>query len=240
MVSINGKNLSEFGAKMQSYPVISSCGVDVGVFQGSDRSSLQMLHNRRGMKTLHCAIDFFGSNHERTLNQSSFEAEFLGTEPVVLDIGDGFWYGAILTKIEEPSTESELITTAEYEFAVTRHKGGEIVAEVVPNDAVIFCQSNVAKTDCVVRVLFEKMGGAVNTLIQLNGSEFALAEELTGDLVIDGVNKVFTMGGQNVAGALVWTDFPFLVPGKNQLSLSVGGVLVSQKTALVSYTPTFL
>lgn len=240
MATVNGRNLSEFGAKMQSYPILSACAVDVGVFQGAERSSLQMLHNRRGMRTLRCTVDFYGSNYERSLHQSEFDAQFLGVEPVILDFGDGFWYRAILTKIGDPETVAELITTVEYEFAVTRHRGAEITAEVVPNDAAILCHSNVAKTDCVVRVLFDQMGGATNTVVQLNGLSFTIADTLTGDLVIDGINKVFTMDGKNVAGKLIWTDFPFLVPGINSLSLFVQGVVVGKKAARISYTPTFM
>lgn len=240
MVNVNGRDLTLYGAKMQSYPVISSSNVDVGVFQGADRSSLQMLHNRRGMRKMQCVIDFFGSNYERTLHRSEFEALFLGLEPAIMDIGDGFWYKAILSKIAETETVDELFTSVEYEFAVSRHRGGEIVAKVVPNDAMILCQSNVAKTDCVIRVLFENMERATNVLVQLNGLMFSFGEELTGDLVIDGANKVFTMGGKNVAGSLLWTDFPFLIPGENRLHMAVQGVPVSYKSAQISYTPTFL
>ena len=240
MATVNGINLEQFGAKMLSYPVISACAVDMGVFQGVNRSSLQLLHNRRGLRKLHCAIDFFGSNYDRTMHQSDFDALFLGGEPVVIDIDDGFWYRAVLAKIGDPSTRSELITTIKYEFYVTRHRGSEITAAVIPNDAVIFCQSNVARTDCVIRILYDQMGGASNVLVELNGLRYSFGEMMTGDLVIDGVNKMFTMAGENVAEKLRWTDFPFLVPGDNVISLSIDGVVVSWKSASVTYTPTFL
>lgn len=240
-VMIAGHELSEFCAKMQSYPEFSSCEVVSGVFQGADRSSLQLLHNRRGSRFLTCRIDFFGKdNYERTLHQSEFEALFLGAEPVAIDIGDGFWYWAALTEIGEPETQYELITTVEYKFQVSRHRGKEITASVVPNDAVILCHSNVAKTDCIIRVLLEQMGGAKQVLVELNGLQWGYEPEMDGDLVIDGVNKIFTVNGKNVGGAMSWTDFPYLVPGENLLSLSVQGVVVSKKAAQISYTPTFL
>ncbi len=240
-VRIAGHDLNQFHAKMQSYPEISSAEVISGAFQGVDRSSLQMLHNRRGGKTLRCRIDFFGKdNYERTMHQSEFEALFLGNEPVQIDIGDGFWYRAVLIKIGEPETQYELITTVEYEFQVTRHRGMEITASVIANDAVILCQSNVKKTDCVIRVLYEKMGSAKNVEVSLNGLKWFYAPSVKGDIVIDGVNKIFSVGSKNVGSLMSWTDFPFLVPGENVLRLSVEGVVVGKKAALISYTPTFL
>lgn len=240
-VRIAGRDLSDFFAKMQSYPEISSAEVVTGVFQGADRSSLQLLHNRRGSSFLTCRIDFFGKdNYERTLHQSEFEALFLGSEPVCIDIGDGFWYRAVLIQIGEPETQYELITTVEYKFQVSRHRGKEITASVVPNDAVILCHSNVAKTDCIIRVLFEQMGSARQVLVELNGLQWSYEPEIDGDIVIDGVNKLFTVNGKNVGSTMSWTDFPYLVPGENLLNLSVQGVVVGKKAAQISYTPTFL
>lgn len=240
-VKIAGRDLNEFHAKMQSYPEISSAEVLSGVFQGANRSSLQLLHNRRGSRFLTCRIDFFGKdNYTRTMHQSEFEALFLGAEPVEIDIGDGFWYRAALTEIGEPETQYELITTVEYKFQVSRHRGEAITASVIPNDAVVFCHSNVEKTDCVIRIPFEEMGGAKQVLVELNGLHWDYEPEMDGDLVIDGVNKIFTVNGKNVGSAMSWTDFPYLVPGANLLRLSVQGVVVSKKAAQISYIPTFL
>jgi len=63
---------------------------------------------------------------------------------------------------------------------------------------------------------------------------------IDGDIVIDGVNKIFTVGSKNVGSLMLWTDFPYLVPGENVLRLSVEGVVVGKKSAQISYTPTFL
>lgn len=240
-VMVAGRELSEFCAKMQSFPKISACEVDTGIFQGVNRSSMQLLHNRRGVRYMDCKIDFFGrDNYERTLHQSEFEALFIGAEPVAIDICDGFWYRAILTEIGDTYTERELITTVEYRFQVTRHRGPQIKTQVVPNDATIFCQSNVARTDCVIRVLFDGIGSAVNTVVWLNGLAWSYAPELTGDIILDGVNKTFTVNGKNATSNISWKDFPFLVPGANLLQVSVDGAVIGRKSAEIIYTPTFL
>ena len=137
-------------------------------------------------------------------------------------------------------TERELITTVEYRFRVARHRGPQISAYVVPNDAKIFCQSNVARTDCIVRILYDNLAEARNTVIYLNGLAWSYAPVLTGDIVLDGVTKTFTVDGKNATSKIVWEDFPFLVPGENKISVSVNGVVVSHKSAEIIYTPTFL
>lgn len=240
-VTVAGHELSEFCAKMQSYPKIGASAIDTGIFQGVNRSSMQLLHNRRGVRYMDCKIDFIGQdNYERTLHQSEFEALFLGSEPVSIDIGDGFWYSAVLTEIGDTYTERELITTVEYRFRVARHRGPQISAQVVPNDASIFCQSNVERTDCIIRVLYQNLGGAERTVIQLNGLEWSYEPALTGDIILDGVNKTFTVAGKNVTSKIAWEDFPYLIPGENTINVLVNGVVVGNKNAEVIYTPTFM
>lgn len=239
-VMIGGHVLPEYCAKMQSYPVISSCAVDTGVFQGADRSSLQLLHNRRRTRYLTCKIDFYGrDNYLRTLHQSEFEALFLGTEPVRIDIFDGFWYRAVLVEIGGMTTDHELVTTVEYRFQVTRHRGEEISAQVIPNNAKVWCHSNVAKTDCVIRLPETSYVG--NSLyIRLNGTEWSYDKPLNGDLILDGINKIFTVGSVNATNQITWTDFPYLVPGENNLVVAVEGIVVANHAATLTYTPTFL
>lgn len=239
-VTVAGRLLSEFDAKMQSYPKIESCETDVEIFQGVNRSSMQLLKNRRGSREMTCRIDFFGrDSFARTLHQSEFEALFLSSAPVEIDIGDGYFYRAVLVNTGAPQTQSEYITTLEYTFRVTRHTA-EVTASVIADDATIFCASNVPKTDCVVRLLFVQMGGATDIILSLNGLQWSFGPEMTGDLVFDGVNKIFTMGGKNVTNQVGWTDFPYLTPGENTLSLSVQGVGIDIRHAEISYTPTYL
>lgn len=242
MVTVAGRKLSEFQAKMQSYPVIGSCAVDVEIFQGVNRSSMQALHNRRGARYLDCYIDFMGrSNFERTMHQSEFEALFLKSEPVEIDIGDGFWYRAILTQIGGSQTEGEYITTVSYRFQVTRHRGPEIVTQSILSDTKIFCQSNVACTDCVIQIPYSsKIAEMERMSVYLNGLEWQYTSAVDGEIVLDGINKIFTVNGENVTNQFYWSDFPYLISGENQLSVSVNGWVIGDIPVNVIYTPTFL
>lgn len=238
-VTINGRTLAEFHAKMHAYPQISSCDIDVEIFQGADRSSIQLLQNRRGGRHLTCRIDFIDpDNAVRTQYQSEFEAMFLGRCPAILDIGDGYFYRAVLMSVKEGGTEGELITTVEYCFRVTRHRD-VVCISLVPNAAAMYCLSNVAKTDCVIRVPSAHIFGAPDLTVWLNGASWHYSPEIGGDMVLDGVNKIFTVGGKNVTNRMEWENFPYLVPGANRITVSTAGVVLSSAVE-IAYTPTFL
>lgn len=239
--TINGRRLSEFCAKMQSYPVISSCTVETEIFQGSRRSSIQLLSNRRGERYLECVIDFFGNNADRTRNMSEFEAQLTGSEPILIDINDGYFYRAICTKVGNPSTVREVVTSVQYRFRVTRHRN-TVTGLALTNDQMIYCDSNVERTDCTLTIKYDRMLGASDVDITLNGLSWSFSETVTGDLVLDGIHKVFTMGGDNISGksAFTWFDFPYLIPGRNVIGLSIQGVVPYGQVAEISYTPTFL
>nr|DAT26651.1 MAG TPA: hypothetical protein [Caudoviricetes sp.] len=243
--TFNGVGLDLFRAKMQSYPVISSCEVDTEVFQGVNRSSFQLLKNRRGARTMVLTIDFFGTNPERTRNQSALEALLLGGVSEI-DIGDGCFYRAVLVKTGDPETLGECVTSVVYTFRATRHTR-QIVTAVEPNGKPLLCVSNVPQTDCEILLSKEKWSGGTSILITLNTVQrWSLAEEITGDLLLDGVNKRFLRkksdgAWENITSKMEWTDFPYLVPGENALGISIdGGPSLPGRYAQISYTPTYL
>ncbi len=239
--TVNGRRLSEFVAKMQSYPMITAAQPITETFKGAHRSSMQLLSNRRGAMHLECFIDFYGSNVERTQHRSEFDALLIGREPVTIDINDGYFYRAVCEEIGEPYTERELLTTVKYRFQVTRHRTPVEMPFVLGKGAAdtFFCESNVERTDCVL-TLHPPAGGISGFYVTLNGLTWSYAPELTGNLVLDGVNKTFTENGANVAALLRWTDFPFLVPGQNRIQFGWSEGIGLDILCDVAYTPTFL
>ena len=236
-ITIADRPLWEFKAKMQSYPEFFN-EVDTEVFQGADRSSITLLRNRRGAKNMRCLIDFWGTNKERTLNQSAFEALFLGAKPVRIDIGDGFFYRAVMSRASETVTEGEICTTVEYSFRVTRHTETQEV-DAAPT---IMCCSNVKRTDCIITVRKQFATTYKSIYIRMNGLEWWYeppSGQNRGDFVLDGVNKIFTDEGKNVTDAVTWQDFPYLVPGVNTLEMSIEGWTVDP-VAEIQFTPTYL
>lgn len=247
-VTVAGRPLGELGAAMQAGPTVSRIR-DVETFQGRRRSTILPIKNLITGMRLTARIDFVGSNEDRAMAQSSFEALFRSqTETVEIDILDGFRYSSVLLSSADCGTVGELITTVEYVWAVTRHK--DPVAVVLRESNTIFCASNVDQTDCVITVdggIFEMAAdaGFSTVSISLNGLDWYIptsANPDCGDLVLDGVNKTYSVDGANVVSAVSWTDFPFLVPGSNTLNVFIGGVPLPQSVICgkCEYTPTFL
>lgn len=237
-VKINGRDIfSEFGAKVQSYPKFSYA-VDVEVFQGVNRSTLQLLKNHRGAKTMTIAVDFINrSNAQRTDNQSAFDALFIGGS-VEIDIGDGYLYSAVLMSASDASTANELITTVEYEFRVVRHRA--LVKQVLINEDNVVCDSNVPETDCRITVngkYFDETGNSF--IVELNGEQISMRIPGQEDVVLDGINKTITVGGKNAMSTVTWTDFPYLKPGINTIRFSVDGVCPYAQCT-VEYYPTYM
>lgn len=236
-VTINGHGLWEYGAKMQA-PKIQSNEIQTSVFQALNRSSMNLLQNIRGSKKMNCMIDFYGDAFTRTMNRSNFEALFLGTDPVIIDICDGFWYRAILLQASYEETVSDLISTCSYEFLITRHRGSEVVINTITDFVEFDCRSNVAKTDCTIEVDVQKSADYW-TIISLNGIEWKLPPNKEGTLVMDGVRKIFFFNGVNATNQIGWTDFPFLVPGRNQIIQQAGGI-PAHSSVTIRYTPTYM
>ena len=95
-VTVAGNLLSSYGAYMQANPVISHIR-DVETFQGRQRSTMLPVKNLITGMQLEAKIDFIGTASARAMNRSNFEALFRSqTDPVVIDVLDGFFYRAVL------------------------------------------------------------------------------------------------------------------------------------------------
>ncbi|MBR4193550.1 MAG: hypothetical protein IKO68_00075 [Oscillospiraceae bacterium] len=239
-VQINGQLLSVFNAKMQSYPTFIR-GRSVEIFQGRQRSTMLLLSNQIEALTMRCKIDFFGTNAERTAYQSSFEAMFQAHAPVELIIGDGFRYQAVLISSSDGLTEHEFVTTVQYQMRVTRHLA-PVSQSISWWHGAVTCKSNVDRTDCKITISSGHSGGET-VILTLNGYSWTIyGNDNPNDeeIVIDGINKVFTIGGRNAAGIIQWTDFPYLIPGENTITTQIAGIIVDGLPATIEYVPTFV
>lgn len=247
-VTVAGHALSEFGAKMQSYPKISAHEPSIGVFQGIGRSTMQVLQNQRTERVMECKIDFLSKKaEERAQNQSDFDALFTGRVPVEIDIGDGFVYDAILTEADTVDTEQDFILTVKYKFRVIRRKAlvtlqakSALTSNAEDSPSSIYCLSNFPKTDCIICLPISRWSDASKVLVELGTECWGYEPVLSGDLVLDGIHKIFTVGNKNITADIEWTDFPYLMPGENKICVSVQGVPVPNNLVEVRYYPTFL
>lgn len=240
-VTIAGRRLSDFCAKMLSYPQFSKT-YDVETFQGRQRSTMSPIKNLITGMSMTARIDFTGTNEARTAAQSAFEALFRSqTQPVEIDIGDGYFYRSVLLSAVPILTSEELITTVEYSWRVTRHKAAIEISLYGENR--LWCPSNVDRTDCVLTILDGVQQGYLLN-VKLNGLEYTVqsADNPENDeIVLDGVGKSFKIGGASATQKVEWRDFPFLVPGENVIDFFLDTAPVAHMLfAKVSFTPTYL
>lgn len=249
-VTVAGRALREFGAKMQSWPEISACEINAEVFQRVDRSSMRLLQNRRGVRTMQVLIDFFGTPREWTANISAFDALFSGSA-VEIDLDDGYLYSAILMGESLPLVEKETVATVEYRFQVVRHWPERTVtlttAAAAPH-AVLYNPGNFPMTDCRIRIPYDTALSTVMGLQVVLG-EVALENgwyyggKITGSLILDGIDGKFMMGNQVITGKMKWFGLPKLLPGENVVQLLFDGSVALEPFAHqveITYTPTFL
>ena len=246
-VLIAGRALWEFGAKMVAYPTFTT-DVDSEVFQGLERSSIQLLHLRQAGQHMDCEIDYFGSLEERTKRRGELEAILLtAKEPVEIDIGDGYFYRAVLEKQGRVTCDNKVFQEVEYRFRVTKHTR-PVLLEIMDGEFHIFCQSTVPLTDCGIFIPLTAVSGWQDLNVLLNPGTryqqaFSLASAPTGDLVLNGIRKTFFMGSQNITNSanFTWTEFPGLIPGDNQILIGTEGTLGYLRNFVqINYTPTYL
>ena len=246
-ITVAGRDLAEFRAKMQSWPEIAACDVDTGIFQGVGRNTMHLLQQRRGARSFTCTIDFWGDTPlEWAANISAFSA-LVSTGAVEIDIGDGYLYRAVLLEESAPVVVGEVVATVEYKFQVVRHWPQQTIrlTTSATEDTVIVCQSNYPITDCKIYLPYiGNASGLDGFRLMINNVAWSYGEEPTAPVTLDGINKIYAMGGTTISTALVWSDFPFLLPGQNTISLweetasGEGGRIAAVME--ITYVPSFL
>lgn len=246
-VTVAGRDLAEFGAKMQSWPEISACEVDVGIFQGVGCNTMHLLQQRRGARRFTCRVDFWGqSPREWAENISAFSA-LLSSGPVEIDIGDGYLYQSILLAESAPIVSGEVVATVEYQFQAVRHWEARTFKffTSTDGDTIIDCQSNIRKTGCTIKLSADSgLAQASGLGLVLNGISWIYLGVISGTTILDGIHKTYTMAMKPISTKLIWTDFPYLIPGENTISIwnetasGEGGRICTDVE--ITYVPTFL
>lgn len=220
VMHINNKPLSNFNAEMQWSHNISGNKIQRINLLGKNRSTLKPISKQVLEKSYTLQVDFYGSREERVQNKNSFDNECL-KENVVISIGDGYEYHGTCEQLGD-ETPGPVITETSYTFSGFRKK--PIVA-VSSNK--IYCISTFPQTDCIFSVTV----GASTTRYRLWDAWFLNVSK--GDrIVFDGINCRILINNSPRATQCEWIDFPYLVPGVNNIECS--------DIVTVEYYPTFL
>ena len=239
-ITIAGHDLSEFSAKLQTAYTMGSPALTTSTFQGRSRSTLLLLDQTFGPLEIVLPLEFWGSSRSDTVSKWT---RFLqaASGKVLLDLGDGYEYAVCATDFGKPIFLSDGYFTVDVTFQGFRQRPEIVISAQTDIGSAITCPSTFPRTDCKITFPKALLGGAKQVSVTLGNNSWYLKTTFTGaqDFVLDGVNKIFLLGGQNVTAQMTWEDFPYLTPGENPISVYVNTVGVTRGVE-ISFRPTYL
>ena len=244
-IYIGGRDLSEFRAKLETDYSITGYALENTYNKGALRSGFTLLRQAPELLSIILPINIFGADkRETTENLAAINAQCAGV--VELDLSDGFAYTCMLEEVRGTTWLSDAWCTADYCFMGVRHKDPIAVSAPAPlhlqngatwpkNDCTITIKNFKAKTSAPVVITLSGEGKTLLTWkIDTSGGLY----QAGGDLVLDGVRQRNGYNGGNIpTGTMTWTDYPYLVPGQNTISVSGG---TTKADIVVDYTPAYL
>lgn len=239
-ITLGGHDLSEFSAKLQTGYTMGAPALSTATFQGKSRSTLLLLDQTFGPLEIILPLEFWGKSRQDTVSQWT---RFLqaASGKVRLDLGDGYEYAVCATDLGKPVFLTDECFTVDVTFQGFR-QGPEIVLSTQTDlGSSVFCPSTFPRTDCKITFPKALLGGAKQVAVTLGANSWYLKTAFTGtqDLVLDGVNKIFLLGGNNVTAQMTWEDFPYLVPGENLIAVYINTIGVTRGVEL-AFRPTYL
>lgn len=172
---------------------------------------------------------------EIELNIRKFEQMILGK--FTLNIGDGFEYQCVLTKIGKTKWYGENFCEKTYTLSAIKAYPLRVIS-VSALEEVVVCNSNVPKTDC--KIIIDAPHNNARKILTLGNLVFDSTYSLDYPLVIDGINKQIKANGENCVSKFSWSDFPFLVPGENNFKYVQGVHTIDDVQITIEYYPTFM
>lgn len=213
-ISFGQRRLSEFDAHILTSVSVAPIQPDTEVFVGIGRSTQQVIKNRRSAaRQMTIMVDFHGNLSTAIRHESEFEGLFVGADPVLVDIGDGFLYDCVLTNASQAEGVPEVCVSMIYTFSAVR-RGEDKTISFTAERKQYHCESTFPITDCSITI-HNFRGYDEYVEININNLRFGFPNGISGDLVIDGINKIILDDGENITNSVTWTNFPFLIPGEN-------------------------
>lgn len=243
-VFVNGHALSEFGAKLVTNYPLSGYEIANTYHQGIDRNSFVLFRQTHGLLSITLPLDFYGSSKMDTMEKmTAFASQCEGQ--VELNLSDGFAYTCMLEEIGATSWANDEICSVDYSFIGIKHKPPIYISGATP--LLLYNAATWPRNDCRIIIKNFKITTDTPVVISLShdGSTYLSWQIDTssglyagGDLVLDGIDKRNLYNAGNVpSNTMVWTDYPYLMPGKNIITVS--GALTTADVELY-YIPTYL
>lgn len=243
-VYINNRDLSEYYAKLSTNYHISGYTLTNSYHQGPSRSSILLLRQTYGLLSITLPLEFWAQDKEATMAcLAAFNGDCGGQVEITLP--DGFSYTCLLSETTETEWLNDAWCAVDYTFVGIRHRAPVEISKASP--LRIRNSGTWPRNDCTITVKGLAVKSPVPVVVGLSdGKETYLTWRIDtsgglytgGDLVLDGVKKQNLYNGGNIpTGTMTWTDYPYLRPGVNTISVSGG---LSAAELELYYTPAYL
>lgn len=206
--SVDGDDLSGLGVTLVDFSP-GSVGLEAD-FATNGLQPPAVFHCAPQLRTLTLVLEICGSTPEETMHRvSQTTARFLNRTEILCP--DGFFYTALLQAVDGPERTTECIQDLTLTFLASRH-GALVQGEIDGEGGIV----NPGNAPCACRIAFTPPQAGSYTVFGYTLS--GLAAE--APVVIDGIGKTVTQGGQNIWEKTDLVSFPVLLPGENSLSIT--------------------
>lgn len=222
---INGKNVMDFGALVQSYKV-GGTPVTQDYYQARNRAGFASLSYTLGLKPITLVLFFAApTQRELTMQKSAVDAALLA-DPLELHLPDGFYYKSVLQGAGELAMlgveANKMIASCTYALAGIQH---DAVRQVWGSE--VFAEGTFPEMPCRLACT----ASFDYSSIQLGPVTFT--DVTAGDeLVADGIGGVLTINGEPAGTRASFVHLPRLTPGLQ--------TIVCPEPVSVTYAPAWL
>lgn len=239
-MKINGKHISQFGAKLVDYTIsgtpLTQHSADIMRYgiqnkyntkTANKTITISLAFKPTWIPSLHYAPSIRERLHKVTEQITQFDAELLSSDRVAIELPNGYTYLCVPVTLGTAADDGSAAHDSTYTFT-----GVQVLPmlTVKPLNDVVNCTSNV-ETDCIITV---KATDVITSASVFNVQIKNLKENDV--VVINGIKKTVMCNNVNKFSDVDLIVFPTLQPGKNTLNVSP----VEDLEVSVSYYPTFI
>lgn len=248
-MSINGVDISTFGARLLDYSVGATTMTKA---QASSSYCVvpTVFKTNLGTRPLSITLSFAPTDntgwHSIWLNKSKFDALLARNTPVEITLPDGFIYSAIVDNIGDITPDKTDCFDVTYTFKAIMHTAEKNVYSSAVGNNFWLSPEGTAKTTCKIKIIPELHCDIITLRITDQAAKKIIVPTITinnvpagGEIVIDGFSKTVTLDGDNYMHNCDIIEFPVLELINCAVYLSPS-YSVTKISTTISYYPTYI
>lgn len=249
-MTINDKDISDYGARLLNYSV-GSTRITKNYVSITDCTIPLVTSTNLSTRPLTVTITFKPLTtaqkwHSVALNKSSLDAIFTGNTPAEITLPDGYVYTSICTNIGELTPDGTDCFDVTYTFEAIMHDPlVTVTSSGTSNNFFANIAGNVA-ANCVIKMTPLSMCDMTFCVRDVRDYSTVVVPTITiqqaqgaKSLIIDGEKRTVTISGQNYMQYCDIISFPRLPPGRHAVYVAPEYKSVPIQTA-ISYYPTYV